>query len=68
MEGHHWGGQGWNSAVEPQEEEIFYNTLEFYILCCNTTVGVKTEFFLTMKITLHLNKDCKKCVVKETRS
>jgi hypothetical protein len=22
MEDHHWGGQGWNSAVEPQEEVL----------------------------------------------
>jgi hypothetical protein len=22
MEDHHWGGQGWNSAVEPNEEEM----------------------------------------------
>jgi hypothetical protein len=21
MEDHHWGGQGWNSAVEPEEED-----------------------------------------------
>jgi hypothetical protein len=21
MEDHHWGGQGWNLAVEPQEKE-----------------------------------------------
>jgi hypothetical protein len=21
MEEHHWGGQGWNPAVEPEEEE-----------------------------------------------
>jgi hypothetical protein len=21
MEDHHWGGQGWNSAVEPEEDE-----------------------------------------------
>jgi hypothetical protein len=20
MEDHHWGGQGWNSAVEPEED------------------------------------------------
>jgi hypothetical protein len=21
MEDHHWGGQGWNSAVKPEKEE-----------------------------------------------
>jgi hypothetical protein len=25
MEDHHWGGQGWNSSVEPEEEEIILN-------------------------------------------
>jgi hypothetical protein len=24
MEDHHWSGQGWNSAVEPEEEGGFF--------------------------------------------
>jgi hypothetical protein len=24
MKDHHWGGQGWNSAVEPQEVPLIF--------------------------------------------
>jgi hypothetical protein len=27
MEEHHWGGQGWNPAVEPKVEEEYENGL-----------------------------------------
>jgi hypothetical protein len=27
MEDHHWGSQGWNSAVEPEEEEVVVFTI-----------------------------------------
>jgi hypothetical protein len=26
MEEHHWGGQGWNPAVGPEEEDLYIKT------------------------------------------
>jgi hypothetical protein len=34
MEDHHWGGQGWNSAVEAEEEENQCQTLAFRFTLC----------------------------------
>jgi hypothetical protein len=33
MEEHHWGGQGWNPAVEPEEEEEDGHQLDHF---CST--------------------------------
>jgi hypothetical protein len=37
MEDHHWSSQGWNSAVEPEEEEEEFHNLHIQL--------IKTCFF-----------------------
>jgi hypothetical protein len=32
MEDHHWGGQCWNSAVEPEEEEDEERTVHVHTI------------------------------------
>jgi DNA phosphorothioation-dependent restriction protein DptG len=40
MEDHHWGGQGWNSAVKPEKEE--HSGQEFCIqFSCRTSALLK---------------------------
>jgi hypothetical protein len=38
MEDHHWGGKGWNSAVEPQEERKAKPT-KSCVVCYNKARG-----------------------------
>jgi hypothetical protein len=39
MEDHHWGGQGWNSSVKPEEENKWYkvrnSVIEVHCKNCN---------------------------------
>jgi hypothetical protein len=45
MEGHHWGGQGWNAAVEPQEEEEIFIILRNFIFYAAIPLLVSKQNF-----------------------